>query len=59
MEMAVLLRIKHFEEGCRRVAFEVGSDFIDFVEQNNRIFDLALRIALIIRPGIAPTYVRR
>ncbi len=37
MEPAVLFRIKHFEQCCRRVSLEVASYLVDFVKHHHRI----------------------
>ena len=37
VEMAVLFRVQYLEKGCRRITFEIGTDFVHFIEQYNRI----------------------
>ena len=36
-ERVILSRVEHFEKGRRRVAAEVGAEFVDFVEHHDRV----------------------
>ena len=59
-ERVVLRRVEHLEQRARRIALVRHAELVDLVEQEHRV--LASRPAscpAMMRPGSAPTYVRR
>ena len=55
-EGGVLLPIQHLQQGGGRVTPVVGAQFVDLIQQQQRVSAARLRwMASMIRPGMAPT----